>query len=69
MNCTVTFSCDDLSVTTMDLILLSLKHGLVGKTWARDKNDSFKLVFKYKGIKLTKGLKDRIEKNGVINIE
>ena len=65
---TIVFNCNDLSVSTMESILEPLQHGLVGKTWARDKNDSFKLVFKYKGIKLTKGLKDTIENNnGIID--
>ena len=66
---TIVFNCNDLSVSTMESILEPLQHGLVGKTWKRDDNESFSLVFRYKGIQLTKGLKDRIEKNGVINIE
>ena len=54
---TIVFNCNDLSVSTMEFILEPLQHGLVGKTWKRDNNDSFKLVFKYKGIKANKWIK------------
>ena len=63
---TIVFNCNDLSVSAMESILEPLQHGLVGKTWEQGDNESFSLVFRYKGIKLTKGLKDTIENNNGI---
>ena len=68
MNCTVTFSCNDLPHTSMDNIVSPLKSCLIRKTWTRDKNDSFQVVYKYKGVELTKEIKERIENNNGIII-
>ena len=62
---TIVFNCNDLSVSTMDPRTFTT---WVGGKDVRDNNESFSLVFRYKGIQLTKGLKDTIENNnGIID--
>jgi hypothetical protein len=63
---TVTFCCNDLSVTTMDSILLPLSPFLYEKTWKREK-EIFYVHYRYEGLMLTKKLRNKIEQsNGII---
>ena len=64
---TIVFNCNDLPVATMESILEPLQHGLVGKTWERNGDESFSRIYRYKEIHLTKGLINSIESyNGII---
>jgi hypothetical protein len=65
---TIIFNCNDLPVATMETILQPVQHGLVGKTWERNHNESFSRVFRYKEINLTKGLINTIQSNNGIII-
>ena len=64
---TIIFNCNDLPVATMETILKPVQHGLVGKTWERNRDESFSRVFRYNDIQLTKVLINKIESyNGII---
>ncbi len=62
----ISFSCNDLAIVGMDSILSPLSSLLLEKTWKREK-EIFYVHYKYKGLTLTKALRNKIEQsNGII---